>query len=751
MEEKENFSQKGNKVIWKGPKLGIVIVVGVILLILLGMQVYAGTNGYGNLFFMIKELVNKKELSGEDEVFYDKEITLSYKSIDIADGIKIQVNKIEVLQNESKIYVTVKNNKENNELLPLNYSVSAVQNIDNGDESHSTRVPLGNDESSDLEIKGKNTVDTEYADELEMPCKVDNSFSITIDICDKNKNKLKQIIIDLSTREITVIGEEPAKQISEIELKKYLNLFSELNNDSSEIDKLIKISYIILTMNNPDRLDAPGIEEINQVVKEVYGDKVAFEKVKDEDGNNVEVLKRDNNSKFSYSLKSNVYSIENDDRDGLCLKINDISYEEGIYTVKYIYTIATPTDIADEKVEELPQYEATIKLKRNEDAKYSKYQLIELSKGTKVKEKVQVKIDEKIDNDEMKVTKEGVAGNYIYYEAKDENGKDVGYREIFGSSFSMNPGKLSLKDDGTFEGYLPGVSDKVYATKGTFEIDGNNIILKYSDSRKETLEFVNAQDYEYIRIKQKYAGYTLILKLNDNENKSEIYDNHDHNYEVIKNSGTKAEDGTHTTLDGEHDLKCSICGDTTRKERHNFGKWFELKDSTGKVYAYTLWCEDCKDYVYTDDYNVVQNSGYGLVETDESDNNKLNVNGSYRYEEQTDNFYHSSNIIITNQTDTSISFSINTAHGNDVDHVNIGEVSGIANKVDIPTDSIIPEAKQIAYQYTENIDGNINKITLICTAHRQFQYIEVKEDYPSGMNPYAGNRVYFSGEYEKIN
>lgn len=132
-------------------------------------------------------------------------------------------------------------------------------------------------------------------------------------------------------------------------------------------------------------------------------------------------------------------------------------------------------------------------------------------------------------------------------------------------------------------------------------------------------------------------------------------------------------------------------------------------------------------------------------------NNKLNVNGSYKYEDQTDNYYHRSNIVIKNQTDTSINFSINAAHGNDVDHVNIGEVSGIANRIDIPTDSIVPESEQIAYQYTENIDGNINKITLIFTAHRQFQYIEVTEEYPSGMNPYAGNRVYFSGEYEKIN
>ena len=138
-------------------------------------------------------------------------------------------------------------------------------------------------------------------------------------------------------------------------------------------------------------------------------------------------------------------------------------------------------------------------------------------------------------------------------------------------------------------------------------------------------------------------------------------------------------------------------------------------------------------------------------EENKTDDYKLNVNGSYKYEEQTDNYYHRSDIVITNQTDTSINFSINAAHGNDVDHVNVGDVSGIAKKIDIPTDYIYPESEQIAYQYTENIDGNVNKITLVCTAHGMFQYIQVIEEYPSGVNPYAGNRVFFSGEYDKVN
>ena len=104
MKEKEKeVSANGNKVVWKGPKLGIVIVVGVLLVILLGMQVFASTNGYGNVFFMIKELVTTGSLQGEKEIFSDKEITLSYKSVDIAEGVKMQVNKLEVKENESTL------------------------------------------------------------------------------------------------------------------------------------------------------------------------------------------------------------------------------------------------------------------------------------------------------------------------------------------------------------------------------------------------------------------------------------------------------------------------------------------------------------------------------------------------------------------------------------------------------------------------------------------------------------------------
>ena len=138
------------------------------------------------------------------------------------------------------------------------------------------------------------------------------------------------------------------------------------------------------------------------------------------------------------------------------------------------------------------------------------------------------------------------------------------------------------------------------------------------------------------------------------------------------------------------------------------------------------------------------------VKEEKNTEKDLGVNGKYKFEETTKNYYHCSNIKITNQTSSSIEFSINASHGNDVDHVNIGEVSGTAKKVNIPEDSIIPESTQVAYQFTDNIDGEEYKITFVFTAHRTFQYVNVIEDYPNDRNPYAGNRVYFAGEYEKI-
>ena len=60
------------------------------------------------------------------------------------------------------------------------------------------------------------------------------------------------------------------------------------------------------------------------------------------------------------------------------------------------------------------------------------------------------------------------------------------------------------------------------------------------------------------------------------------------------------------------------------------------------------------------------------------------------------------------------------------------------------------DATQYAYQYEENIDEKDYRITFVYTAHKESKYITIIENYPDDFNPYGGNGVHFSGEYEKI-
>ena len=98
-----------------------VITLSTIVVLFLGLQVYASTNGYGNVFFMIKNLITTGNPAGEQEIFSDKDITLSYKSIEVAEGLKIQANRLEIKDGKTKIYLSIKSESYNH--LPLKYEI----------------------------------------------------------------------------------------------------------------------------------------------------------------------------------------------------------------------------------------------------------------------------------------------------------------------------------------------------------------------------------------------------------------------------------------------------------------------------------------------------------------------------------------------------------------------------------------------------------------------------------------------------
>jgi len=388
--EKQEPSEKVKK---RKAKIAVVSLCTIVVL-LVGLQVYASTNGYGNIFFMIRNLITTGNLAGVQEIFSDKDITLSYKSIDLAEGLKIQANRLEIKDGKSKLYLSVKG--QNINLLPLKYEISSKSN--NGNETTTTTKTTGN--------KPESTDSFSYEEILTLDYAVDENKTIILKISDTSDKELKTLEINLQTREITVKGEKEFEKISEIELKKYLNLFSELNNDSGKENVLIYIAQSFQDnykefMKEEDyqyRMDKSTDRAYkNAIIKEFYGENAKFEYVNQKDASlpKVEVLK--GITAWQYNKENDSYqpiTAGEEYRHGTCLKIEDISYENNIYTVKYIYLLSTGMDEDADRLEELPQYETTIKLKRDEDNLYSKYQIVSLENGNEIKDKVSTKVEE---------------------------------------------------------------------------------------------------------------------------------------------------------------------------------------------------------------------------------------------------------------------------------------------------------------------------------------------------------------------
>lgn len=408
MEENSKKPEISEKTKKRKAKIAVISLAAIIV-ILLGLQVYASTNGYGNMFFMIKEWITG-DVSGKDNLLSDKDITLSYKSIDLTDNLKIQANRIEIKDGKTKIYLTVKPLTEEN--IPLKYTV--YTNIDNK-----------------KEIEGiKPQTISDYQDILELDYEVREDDLITMEIRNKDNKELKTLEINLKTREILVKGEDDIGKISEIELKKYLNLFSELNNESGKENALIYIAKN-LQENYKDFMDEEDYQYRmdkstdraykNAIIKEFYGDNAEFEYKKQKNISlpEVEVLK--GITAWEFDKENDSYkplTAGEEYRHGKCLKVEDISYEGGIYTIKYVYLLYTGYDEEADRLEELPQYETTIKLKRIEDNLYSKYQIVSLENGTELKNKVSTDDEENED-----IFKDASTLNYTSNFKDSENGK----------------------------------------------------------------------------------------------------------------------------------------------------------------------------------------------------------------------------------------------------------------------------------------------------------------------------------------
>ena len=199
-------------------------VVASLVVVTVGSNVYARTQGYDNIFFLLKDLVTKEEIGGE-EIFSDKDIAISYKSIQITDEIELQINELQAKDNNAKLYLLVKELEENDDS-PLNYKIY-------------------NDENQEMynSISTKKENEKIYTEVLNLKNYKDTTNILKMEVYNKNKTLLKTITIDLSKKTIEARTENQViKKISKIELNKFLKQETEKIYTSKELkDKQIII------------------------------------------------------------------------------------------------------------------------------------------------------------------------------------------------------------------------------------------------------------------------------------------------------------------------------------------------------------------------------------------------------------------------------------------------------------------------------------------------------------------------------
>lgn len=195
----------------------LMTVAASLVLVVVASNVYARTQGYDNIFFLIKDLVTKEEKGGE-EIFSDRDIVVSYKPIQITDEIELQINELQIKDNKAKLFLLVKELKENSDT-PLNYKIY-------------------NDENQEMYNSVSNKKENEkiYTEVLNLKNYKDTTNIIKIEIYNKNKTLLKTITMDLTKKTIEARTEnQVVKKISQIELNKFLKQETEKLYTSKEL------------------------------------------------------------------------------------------------------------------------------------------------------------------------------------------------------------------------------------------------------------------------------------------------------------------------------------------------------------------------------------------------------------------------------------------------------------------------------------------------------------------------------------
>lgn len=329
-------------------------VAACLLILLISANTYAKSNGYDNIFFMIKNVFINEEVAGAENLLSDREITLSYTTIEITKEFQIQIQKIILEENSATLHIFVIDGKAEK----IRYKVYDDNNKIVADYKSS-----------------RNTDDMYYTEELKFKNSVKENSKLKLEIYEKNQKLLATININIANKEILINGEDIALNRKKTELKYYLESFVFLNDDALK-NKTDRIIYAAQRINS-------GFYDLDDIIKTInlfYNDKINIVNEK---------IKLDKDSIFTYKKASDGISeliIPSIQRRGICTEIKDISYENNTYKVKFIYCISNYDEENDtyEDIDNLAKYEATAIISSNLSTDYPKYKLLSLSKGEKI-------------------------------------------------------------------------------------------------------------------------------------------------------------------------------------------------------------------------------------------------------------------------------------------------------------------------------------------------------------------------------
>ena len=241
-------------------------------IVFVGANSYARAKGYNNVFFMIKEVFEEDKQESKDDIFYDRDITISYQSFNITEDIEMQINELQITKDKAKLFLYVKENKES-EIVPFKYKV------------------YNDDLTKTYEGISSRKEETSYKEILELKNYNENQSKLILQVYSNENVLLKTITIDLEDKTLEARSEiAEVRKISQIKLNEFLaketRIANEEDNDKQIIIlKITDISYgneIYLVKYLYSEVTEEEIENSNVEEAEIKEGLVKFKLIQDD-------------------------------------------------------------------------------------------------------------------------------------------------------------------------------------------------------------------------------------------------------------------------------------------------------------------------------------------------------------------------------------------------------------------------------------------------------------------------------------